>query len=209
MSKGILLATFLSAVTATFWCVGVCRSDDSKTTEVGVADLLKLPDEDDYKVDPYLRAAQSLQAMGEEKACKLLADLAVKQTRSETRTVTLCRMLFKAKSGGAFRRPLLGGPCFLAGGADANDWPLEPITIVDGVPFRVVRGYTLAGRAESSASYLVYCLVTVQPIFLYACIYAIMSISYDLAQIRGAKTPSKRSLYWILLNLAMLLLTNL
>jgi hypothetical protein len=158
MSKGILLATFLSAVTATFWCVGVCRSDDSKTTEVGVADLLKLPDEDDYKVDPYLRAAQSLQAMGEEKACKLLADLAVKQTRSETRTVTLCRMLFKAKSGGAFRRPLLGGPCFLAGGADANDWPLEPITIVDGVPFRVVRGYRLAGEAESSASYLVYCL---------------------------------------------------
>jgi hypothetical protein len=158
MSKGILFATFLCGAAATICCVGVCRSDDPKATEVGVADLLKLPDEDDYKVDPYLRAAQSLQAMGEEEACKLLAALAAKDKWSATRTVTLCRMFFKAKSGGAFRGPLLGAPSFLAGGDDAADWPLEPITIVDGVPFRVVRGYTLFGKAEPSASYLAYCL---------------------------------------------------
>lgn len=29
---------------------------------------------------------------------------------------------------------------------------------MDGVPFRVVRGYNLGGKAESPASYLVYCL---------------------------------------------------
>jgi hypothetical protein len=158
MSKGILFATFLCAAAATFWCVGACRSDDSKATEVRVADLVKLLDDDDYKVDPYLLAAQSLQVMGEAKACKLLAALADKQVGLEKPTVTLCRMLFKAKRGDAFRRAALGEPNFVAGGTDADDWPLEPITIVDGVPFLVVNGYTIAGKPESSISYLMYCL---------------------------------------------------
>src|SRR5882672_7824012 len=76
----------------------------------------------DYKVDPYTRAAASLQSLGKDKACAKL--LALAKTRSEKRdedpkwyedlkVVILCRMLFSAKAGGEFRGPMIGGPSFL------------------------------------------------------------------------------------------------
>lgn len=113
-----------------------------------------------YKVDPYLRAAVSLQALGKDKACGKLLDLAkVKREDSgeSQKVVVLCRMLFAAKPGGEFRRPMIGGAVFL-GGTGYSDWPLEPIECVDGVPFLVAAGYFLAGHAEPSESYVQYCM---------------------------------------------------
>src|SRR5437868_5544038 len=90
-----------------------------------LADLLALPTED-YRVDPYLRAAQALQAMGREKGCARLRELAAKEKYPYTRTLSLCRMLFQSKPKGTFRRAFIGG-AFFAPGTDYTDWPSEPI----------------------------------------------------------------------------------
>jgi hypothetical protein len=116
-----------------------CRADEPAASEAGIADLLKLPDLDAYKVDPYLNAAQSLQALGKDKACVLLNELAAKEFAAKDgwpflRSITLCRMLFRAKPKGAFRRAAIGEWYFVAD-TESKDWPLEPITIVDGIPF--------------------------------------------------------------------------
>jgi hypothetical protein len=65
-------------------------------------------------------------------------------------------MLFEAKVDGVFRRPMIGGAAFLTGAY--QDWPLEPITLFDGVPILIVRGYILRGKPESAAQYVAYCL---------------------------------------------------
>ena len=68
MNKTTLLATLLCAAVA---CrCGAGRAEEP-AHEIRLADLLKLPydNRDDYRVDPYLKIAQSLQAMGSEKAC--------------------------------------------------------------------------------------------------------------------------------------------
>jgi hypothetical protein len=65
-------------------------------------------------------------------------------------------MLFEARDGGAFRRPMIGAPNFIAGALE--NWPLEPIALSDGLPFLVVRGYALGGKAESPSQYVAYCL---------------------------------------------------
>jgi len=61
------------------------------------------------------------------------------------------------KDKGEFRSPGLGCPAFF-GGTDDPDWPLEPIELVDGVPFLILRGYYLTGVPESADSYLKYCI---------------------------------------------------
>lgn len=140
---------------------------------------------DRYRVDPYIAAAIALQtdpkatrdvlrklakdaddrvkgahaALGDSKLTgdarqKLLTDI---YYRDADKVIVLCRMLFAAKPKGEFRRPGLGGPAF-PGGGNPKDWPLEPIELVDGVPFLVVLGYTLGGSPEKVSSYLDYCL---------------------------------------------------
>jgi hypothetical protein len=114
-----------------------------------------------YKADPYIRAASILQKTEREKAINKLQELAKVQG-----VIVLCRMLFTSKPGSEFRRPLLGAPEFIGAGpwspwtGDANlhDWPLEPIALVDGVPFLIVGGYWGTGVAEPPEQYLRYCL---------------------------------------------------
>lgn len=112
-----------------------------------------------YQPDPYLSAAATLQTAGKEKGgetlrrlCKQAGDL-----KRGDQVIVLCRMLYAAKPGREFRRPRLGGPVFL-GGTALKDWPAEPIVLVDGVPFLVVRGYVLAGEPERPEDYVDYCM---------------------------------------------------
>jgi hypothetical protein len=74
----------------------------------------------------------------------------------ETQVIILCRMLFTQRPGADFRRPMIGGASFF-GGTDYADWPLEPIELVDGIPFLITRGYFIAGLAERDEGYLRYC----------------------------------------------------
>ncbi len=141
-----------------------------------------------YKSEPFIAAAIKFQALGADKAKKLLLELAdlekaaarhearlsatglkgddlefavtrelLKEERQQRGLFILCRMLFTAKPKGEFRRPMLGAPGFV-GRTSGSDWPLEPIEIVDGVPFLVVNSWVLGGIPESAWSYVEYCV---------------------------------------------------
>jgi hypothetical protein len=112
-----------------------------------------------YKVKPYLREARRLQAMGKEAACQELGKAASRKPTCEEdeQIIILCRMLFAKRIASEFRGPMIGAPACL-GGTDYSDWPLEPIEIMDGVPFLVVRGYMLGGDPEPASLYLRYCM---------------------------------------------------
>ena len=119
--------------------------------QIPVSDM----DSGDYKVDVYIQLAIELQSLNHANALARLHDMA-KDFHHMTRTIILCRMLFAQQPGSDFRRPMLGGPALL-GGTDYSDWPLEPIELVDGVPFLITRGYFLGGKAEPDEWYLHYC----------------------------------------------------
>lgn len=128
----------------------------ANAADISLDDLPSIQD-GDYRVDPYMAAASRLQALGKEKACKRLQALAEQDDFPHGRVIVLCRMLFAKKAGSKFRRPEIGAASFLAD-TDYPDWPLEPIELVDGVPFLVTRGYSLGGHAEPSSVYLKYCM---------------------------------------------------
>lgn len=113
---------------------------------------------DAYKVDPYIAVAVRLQTAGKEKAVETLRK-AAEDGWPDYHVIILCRMLFTAKPKGEFRRPAIGGPCTL-GGTNSKDWPLEPIELVDGVPFLVVTGYIVGGFPEPARDYLRHCIDT-------------------------------------------------
>jgi hypothetical protein len=154
MYKGILLSLLLVPVTSTHLFSDE-NGESGSRKEIRLADLLVLPD-DEYHVDPYLRSAQSLQELGKEKACALLRDLASRDPWPHTRTLTLCRMLFQAKPKGTFRRALIGAASFPAGTED-EDWPSEPIEIVDGIPFLITTDYLIGRFPEPLTNYFCYC----------------------------------------------------
>jgi hypothetical protein len=109
---------------------------------------------DDFRSSRYLQLASDLQALPPDARIRRLRDLARDPDRS-TEIFPLCRMLFQAKGGQAFRRPGLGGPVFVG---TSGGWPLEPIDLFEEVPILVVRGYGLGGLAEPATMYLDHCL---------------------------------------------------
>ena len=127
----------------------------------GAAEPIELPklNFQDYKASPFIEAAVALQALGKDKACELLrANGKGRDHNANNGVIVLLRMLFVKKADGEFRRPRIGGAMFLAG-TDYADWPLEPIELVDGVPFLISRGYIIGGGpGETGESYLDYCL---------------------------------------------------
>jgi hypothetical protein len=109
-----------------------------------------------YRADPYILAATKLQALTKDEAYEALATVA-EDKNQKNQVIVLCRMLFVRKPKGEFRGPLFGEACLLGGTAHA-DWPLEPIEVVNGVPFLISSGYWLIGVPESAKSYLDYCV---------------------------------------------------
>jgi hypothetical protein len=124
--------------------------------ELGHAEFLNQSRTDDYRVDPYIAAAAKLREVGKDRAAAILLELAGGRECANA-AIVLSRMLFVARPKSEFRRPLLGLPCCV-GGTSAGDWPLEPMAVVDGVPFLVVRGYNLFGSAEAPLRYVRYCI---------------------------------------------------
>lgn len=124
----------------------------SRQREIAYAELPDMREWERYRVDPYLRMAVQLQRAGPDAAEQRLLKMAV-----DDRAIILCRMLFVARPHGGFRRAYIGGASFF-GGTAYEDWPLEPITLVDGVPFLITRGYALAGHPEDPREYVQYCL---------------------------------------------------
>ena len=111
-----------------------------------------------YRIKAYLSVAEALQETGRDNSIRMLTKLAESDdTADNHKLIILCRMLFVSRKQKEFRRPLLGAPVFF-GDTTAADWPAEPIEIVDGVPFIIVRSYVLGGVPESGKEYLEYCV---------------------------------------------------
>jgi hypothetical protein len=109
-----------------------------------------------YKVKSFLDTAIALQSMGQAEACKYMLSVAQKNSEADQIAI-LCRMLFRARVFGDFRRPEIGLPS-LAGCTRMNDWPMEPIEVVDGTPFLIAKGYAVFGTKGSQEIYLRYCI---------------------------------------------------
>lgn len=101
----------------------------------------------------YMEVASILMSFKPEDRIDLMKELC-KSHNDEM--IVLCRMLFTAPEGQAIRRPRIGMPEFWAGAME--DWPQEPICIVDRVPILVTRGYGGTGVPESALVYLSFCL---------------------------------------------------
>lgn len=108
----------------------------------------------EFNSQDFMEFAEAVLGLDPEKREELLKKWA---PTYDGQVILLCRMLFQAKPDSDFRRPLLGQPMFI-GGTRINDWPLEPIALVDNVPFLVTKGYILGGLPESAEKYLEYCL---------------------------------------------------
>jgi hypothetical protein len=115
------------------------------------------PTWEDFRIEPYLAVAKGLQQLGQDKAVVRLRKWAKSRKNTEIPVIVLTRMLFEKKGGGEIRRPGIGGAAFL-GGTNYEDWPVEPITLHQGIPILITQGYTLMGLAEPSEAYLDECL---------------------------------------------------
>jgi hypothetical protein len=118
--------------------------------------LLSEPDfySGNFHAIAYVRLAAELQALSHEKALERIYEIA-RDRQSHGQAIILCRMLFEKRDGEEYRRPYLGDAVFM-GGTNYSDWPLEPITLVDGIPFLITKGYILGGLPESDAAYVDY-----------------------------------------------------
>ena len=122
--------------------------------------IFKSPDK--FRAVPYINTACILQASGEEVSYSALRAAIDDKATSPDVVFVLCRMLYIPKPSKTFRRPELAAPVFF-GGTKIEDWPLEPIEIIDGVPFLIIlghlvaRGHFLATPEESPLKYLEYC----------------------------------------------------
>ncbi len=110
----------------------------------------------EFRASRYLDLAVRIQRLESPAREAALRELAQDRRRASD-VYPLCRMLFEAKEKGEFRRPMIGGAHFL-GSTTYDDWPLEPITIFQGMPILVVTGYVLAGHPEPPGGYVEYCL---------------------------------------------------
>jgi hypothetical protein len=118
-----------------------------------------------YKVAPYLRATVAFQRMGKDDACSTLHRIA-RGGKYENQVILLCRILLSknegepfepSRHGAEFLFGRLGNVGFL-GGTDHSDWPLEPIELVDDVPFLIIGNCMYLGTPERAESYLEYYL---------------------------------------------------
>jgi hypothetical protein len=150
-----LILAFFTSVIFTLPCLSNIELACEPQNEISIKDLPSRS-RPGYKVDPYIDIAINLQRMASDKATNLLLNL-VKDDPEGEKLIILCRMLYTAKPKKTFRRPSLGGPRCLGQTSD-DDWLLEPIEIVDGIPFLIVTGYTIAGAPEPAKMYITYCI---------------------------------------------------
>ncbi len=108
-----------------------------------------------YNVYSYLKVLVHIQNMSKSDAIKTLT-LSSQKENSQYQLILLCKMLFTSKEK-EFRPPMIGEP-ELVGKSDLLKWKFLPIEIVDGIPFLIVKSYTIKGRQEHAGNYLDYCL---------------------------------------------------
>jgi hypothetical protein len=135
---------------------------DSKVKDIKFDKLpsfFLFPKNDEYKVDPYIKVASQLQKLGKKEALETLKKATTPNESDDTFAI-LTRMLFSAKPKGKFRTMILCQLWGYYGGTSQEDWPLQPIEIIDGVPFLIVNCSARVGSGwpEPTSDYLDYCI---------------------------------------------------
>ena len=101
--------------------------------------------------------------------------------------LVICRLLFVNPKG--WNPPILGEPVPAIDQASAKQFPLFPIGLSDGLPFLLIRGYRLEGKAESGIE----CLKLCQSLSLVKQDYP--STGYEKAARALVQSDSFRQLY--------------
>ncbi len=108
-----------------------------------------------YKCGHFIKVVLAGSKAGEDVSIASLRRF-VKSGASDVDVVALCRLLYTGKDAKKLRRAAIGGTSF-PGGTEYRDWPLEPIEIVEGVPFLISESYLCMGVSETALEYLAYC----------------------------------------------------
>ncbi|MDD3741713.1 MAG: hypothetical protein PHH30_10760 [Bacteroidales bacterium] len=109
-----------------------------------------------FKCNSYLNLANYIQSLEKNQAIELIKEYA-NTYQYEDQIIILTRMLFQSKNDSVLRRPYLGAAFFFSD-TDYNEWPTEPIEIINNIPFLILGGYSLGGLSEPSLNYLEYCI---------------------------------------------------
>ena len=129
-----------------------------------------------YRINAYLETVAALEALPQKEALGLLRKWA-DSNKYNLHIIIICRMLFTPKIGQELRRPRIGGAMSYIGANSSKitgtkleeilfsapiqepKCPLDPIVLVDNIPFLVAGPYISSGPApESASSYLSYCI---------------------------------------------------
>ena len=139
--------------------LGGCASGPVAQPNFSLAALPKHTSLPSYKMGPFIPAAMSIQAMGREAGSEALLRAAKTADFDDyEKLVVLCRMLFTLRQGVEYRYPSLGHRDFF-GDTSFADWPLEPIEVVDGYPFWIVRlSFSGARSPDAAPRYVSYCI---------------------------------------------------
>ncbi len=163
--RGVLLLALLSGLAlgrAAETAVAPPAATQRPASPPAQIDFPKLSES--FRCEAYLEVAAVLQTLPEAQRVTQLrawaAELDSHYPPGRYRPATiaiLCRMLFEPKRGQSFRGEGLGAPYFVgytrfSPAEVALKFPLEPILLVDGIPFDVVRGTSMAGSGSEGAS---------------------------------------------------------
>lgn len=110
-----------------------------------------------YKADKMVHAVNQLRRLGKEKAVETLKRYTATQKAFEDneKVLVLCRCLFRNPEG--WKPPALGEPVPHISRNAVKQFPLFPLAMTKGVPFVLVSGYSLDGRAEPAAACIALC----------------------------------------------------
>ncbi len=141
-------------------CLAGCASRPVRETRLDLQSLPRYSNIHPYKLEPFVPVAISLQKLGPERGSQALLNAAgTAKDEDYEKIVVLCRMLFKFRESKDSIYPSLGERVFI-GGTTYAEWPLEPIELVDGYPFWIVRGFNGGGARSPNAAarYVSYCI---------------------------------------------------
>jgi hypothetical protein len=107
-----------------------------------------------YQCGEMVQVVNHLRKRGKEKSLAALREYLLDGGDND-KVLVICRLLFVNPKGWEF--PILGAPVPEINEDASKTFPLFPVAISEGVPFLLVEGYTLNGKAEPATECLKLC----------------------------------------------------
>ena len=139
-----------------------------------------------YQCGEMVQVVNHLRKLGKDKSLAALRGYLANDGDND-KVLVICRLLFVNPKG--WDAPILGQPSPTINEDAAKRFPLFPVGLSNGVPFLLVEGYSLKGKAESAVA----CLKLCEGFALVKEDYA--STDYEKAARALIKTDAFRQLY--------------